>query len=297
MNIHLDNVDVGSTTGPNHFASKLKKYMQRQGDTFTFDRAFDVQLSFIQSAHRPTVPLFQRLDGIYFNSEQDFNRMNAAIKDTYRRSVGVVFQSEFNRRLTFEYFGEHRNSVVIHNGADLEYVNQVRPLRTPVLEQFESVWCCASSWRPHKRLRDNIEYFLQHSSKRDCLVVAGNVDHNEMVKNERIFYPGILEVKELYSLYKKSKYFIHLAYLDHCPNVVVDAVACGCHVVCSSAGGTKEIAIGGTIIEEDEWDLKPIELYKPPKMDFSRKVESNYNTNIDMIYVASKYNKFLGETK
>jgi len=298
MNILLDNVDVSSTTGPNHFASKLKKYMQRQGDTFTSDRVFDAQLSFIQSAHRPTtVPLFQRLDGIYFNSEQDFNRMNAAIKDTYKRSEGVVFQSEFNRRLTFEYFGEHRNSTVIHNGADLEYINQVRPLRTPVLEQFETVWCCASSWRPHKRLGDNIEYFLQHSNKRDCLVVAGNVNHSEVIQHERIFYPGKLEVKDLYSLYKKSKYFIHLAYLDHCPNVVVDAVACGCHVICSSAGGTKEIAIGGTIIEEGEWDLKPTELYKPPKMDFSRKVENNHNTNIDMVYVASKYNKFLGETK
>jgi len=297
MNILLDNVDIGSTTGPNHFASKLKKYMQRQGDTFAFDKPFNVQLSFIQSSRHSTIPLFQRLDGIYFNSEQDFNRMNAAIKDTYKRSSGVVFQSEFNRRLTFEYFGEHNNSTVIHNGADLEYINQVRTLKTPVLEQFETVWCCASSWRPHKRLGDNVEYFLQHSNKRDCLVVAGNVDKDEMVQHERIFYPGNLKVNELYSLYKKSKYFIHLAYLDHCPNVVVDAVACGCHVICSSAGGTKEIALGGTIIEEDEWDFKPTELYKPPKMDFSRKIENNHNTSIDMVYVASKYNKFLGETK
>lgn len=297
MNIFLDNVDIGSATGPNHFASKLKKYMQRQGDTFVFDKRFDAQLSFIQSRQTSTAPLFQRLDGIYFNSEQNFAQMNTAIKDTYKRSEGVVFQSEFNKRLTFEYFGEHKNSTIIHNGADLEYINQVRPLRTPVLEQFETVWCCASSWRPHKRLKDNIEYFLQHSNERDCLVVAGSVSKEDMVPHERIFYPGNLEVKDLYSLYKKSKYFIHLAYLDHCPNVVVDAVACGCHVICSSAGGTKEVAIGGTIIEEDEWDLKPTKLYKPPKIDFSRKVTNNYDTNIDMVYVASKYNKFLGESK
>lgn len=297
MNIFLDNVDVRSTTGPNHFASKLKKYMQRQGDTFTPDKAFDAQLSFIQSTNRSTVPLFQRLDGIYFNSEQDFNRMNESIKDTYRRSHGVVFQSEFNRQLTFEYFGKHNNSTVIHNGADLEYINQIRTLKTPVLEQFETVWSCASSWRPHKRLKDNIEYFLQHSNKRDCLVVAGRVNRNEVIQHERILYVGNLAVEELYSLYKNSKYFIHLAYLDHCPNVVVDAVACGCHVICSSTGGTKEIAIGGTVIEEREWDLRPIELYKPPKMDFSKKTKNIHSTNIDMTYVASKYNKFLGEIK
>ena len=295
MNILLDNVDVGSTSGPNHFASKLKKYMQRQGDTFAFDKPFDAQLSFIQRSHHSTVPLFQRLDGIYFNSEQDFNRMNAAIKDTYRKSSGVVFQSEFNRRLTFEYFGEHSNSTVIHNGADMEYINQIRPLRTPVLEQFETVWCCASSWRPHKRLGDNIEYFLQHSNKRDCLVVAGNVSKEDMVVHERVFYSGNLDVDSLYALYKKSKYFLHLAYLDHCPNVVVDAVACGCHVICSSSGGTKEVALGGTVIKEEEWNLEPTRLYKPPKMDFSKKTENKHNTNIDMTYVASKYNKFLGE--
>ena len=48
MNIFLDNVDLSSRSGPNHFARKLKKYMERQGDTFTFAEVFDVQLSFIE---------------------------------------------------------------------------------------------------------------------------------------------------------------------------------------------------------------------------------------------------------
>ena len=70
-----------------------------------------------------------------------------------------------------------------------------------------------------------------------------------------------------------KKYFLHLSWLDHCPNVVVDARSCGCQVICSSTGGTKEIAgEDAIIIEEDEWNYEIVDLYDPPELDFSKKV-------------------------
>ena len=291
MNIFLDNVNLHSTSGPNHFASKLKKYMERQGDTFTFSKNFDAQLSFISSVTK-LAPIYQRLDGIYFNSEQDWQTLNGPIQKTYSEAEGVIFQSNFNKDLTFKYFGTHDNYKVIHNGADLEFIKTITPLQNSKLDKYENVWCCASSWRPHKRLNENINYFLEHSSPKDCLVVAGNI--SDPIVQERVYYVGDLDIKTLISLYKRSKYFIHLAFLDHCPNVVVDATACGCKVICSSTGGTKEVAVGATIIEEQEWNLSPIKLYDPPKMDFTKKRENDKITNIDMIYVAAEYNKFLG---
>jgi hypothetical protein len=87
--------------------------------------------------------------------------------------------------------------------------------------------------------------------------------------NKRIFYAGHLDWESLIGLYKSSSYFIHLAYLDHCPNVVVDAAACNCNIICSSTGGTSEIdAFNKTIIQEKEWDFSPVMLYEPPKIDF-----------------------------
>ena len=293
MNIYLDNVNLGSSSGPNHFASKLRNYMSRLGDTFNPSMNFDVQLSFIQKVNK-VAPLYQRLDGIYFNSSQDFESLNRSISETYKQAKGVIFQSQFNKELTFKYFGKHDNYDIIHNGADLEFINGIEPLKNAVLEEFDNVWCCASSWRPHKRLRANIEYFLQHSGPKDCMVVAGRAPVEDHVKHDRVFYVGDLDVPTLYSLYKKSKYFVHLAFLDHCPNVVVDAVACGCHIICSSSGGTKEIAVGGTIILEEEWDYSPLELYNPPEINFANKKDNNVDTNIDMTYVASRYHKFMG---
>mgnify|MGYP003110601298 FL=1 len=294
MNIFLDNVDLNSRSGPNHFAQKLIKYMQRQGHTFNLDKNIDAQLSFIQKTNKiQNTKLFQRLDGIYFNEEFDYLSQNSSILETYKQSDGVIFQSEFNKKLSFEFFGEHSNYKIIRNGADLDFINSVHPLDNNVINNYDKVWSCASSWRPHKRLNDNIRYFLEHSGKNDCLVIAGEVK-NPVIQN-RVYYVGDLDIHTLISLYKKSDYFIHLAFLDHCPNVVVDAAACGCKIICSSSGGTKEVAIGATLIEEDEWDFKPLKLYDPPELDFTRKVNNECSTNIDMSYVAAQYSKFLGE--
>ena len=117
----------------------------------------------------------------------------------------MIFQSSFNKKLTETFFGEHLNSTIIHNGADLELIKTVQPLENEVLSRYENVWSCAASWRSHKRLKDNMEYFLTHKGKNDCLVVAGKPDYH--YKDPNVFYVGNLDQLKLYSLYKRSKYF------------------------------------------------------------------------------------------
>ena len=295
MNLHLENVNIQSTSGPNHFASKLIKYASKGGVNFDHDAKPDAYLSFIESGQGESskVPLFQRLDGIYFNLAQPYKIQNSNIQRTYNMANGVIFQSNFNKELTTRYFGEHKNGTVIHNGADTEYIDTAPILQNQSLDKFENVWSCASSWRPHKRLSENIRYFLEHSSEKDCLVIAGEKEE-KIFKNERIFYVGKISVLQLISLYKRSKYFMHLAWLDHCPNVVVDARASGCTIICSSAGGTKEIAgPDAVVVAEDEWDFEPVFLYEPPALDFSKKIKNNCHMDYNMSTVAQKYCEFI----
>lgn len=297
MKIFLENVNLKSRSGPNSFANKLVKhlYIHKHAVTNNLKEA-DVRLCFIESRLKDKTPLIQRLDGIYFNTLHNYKDQNSVIKRTYNSSFGVIFQSEFNKKLTTKYFGEHDNGVVIHNGADLSLINETKPLVHSRISEYDNVWCCASSWRPHKRLEDNINYFLEHSEKDDCLVVAGKAEIKN--KENRIIYVGELTQKQLISLYKASKYFIHLAWLDHCPNVVVDARASGCQVICSSTGGTKEIAgTDAIVIQEEEWDMRPTRLYEPPKMNFSNKIDNVYDSDYDMNKVAKKYSNFLKATK
>lgn len=294
MKINLDNVNLSSNSGPNSFAQKLIKYSNKTSEILGFHIDPDAYLCFIESTQRKfNKPMFQRIDGIYFNKKQRYVLQNLNIKRTYEVSSGVIFQSNFNKLLTFKHFGEHSNYTVIHNGADLESINKTEPL---ALNRYENLWACASSWRPHKRLSENIRYFLEKSSKNDGLVIAGDVPAKDRVRNSRIHYVGTLQQHQLYALYKKSKYFVHLAWLDHCPNVVVDARACGCQIVCSSAGGTKEIAgPNAIVIAEPEWDMEPVDLYNPPKMNFDKIFDKEYPMcyNIDMNIVAQRYLDFI----
>ncbi len=48
------------------------------------------------------------------------------------------------------------------------------------------------------------------------------MDDAKVIPNDkRIVILGDLDYMSLLSLYKRSSTFVHLSYLDHCPNVVV----------------------------------------------------------------------------
>jgi len=236
----------------------------------------DVEFALIQMQQEKVKPLLLRLDGIYFNSDQNYDQQNFPIRYAYERADTVVFQSNFNKQLTEHWFGKHTKSVVIHNAADIELINSVPAHHfNETIDRPTEIWSCASSWRPHKRLDENLRYFCERAPRDAMMLVAGeNASNNTLKKyhhqsNGRIFYLGTLDYERLISLYKQSTTFVHLAYLDHCPNVVVDAQAAGCKIVCSSSGGTKEVVSKGLIINEPEWDFDPIKLYDPPTMNFN----------------------------
>jgi len=290
MNVFLENVNLNSNSGPNYFAQKLKKYLGFRGILFDNSLKQDIKLTFIESTgQRNDLPMVQRLDGIYFNSNFDCDKMNANIKRTYESASGVVFQTQFNKDLIFNWFGPHEKYSIINNGSDVLTIEHIKACRPKVADPFNNIWTCAASWHNFKRLRENIQYFLDFAEPDDCLIVTGsNPDY--VIDHPRIFYVGNLDVKTLLSTFKASKYFIHLAYLDHCPNVVIDARACGAKIICSSSGGTKEIAGPDAIVIEDHnWDFSFIESQDLPKLDFDKKVNNQFNSDISMAKASKKY--------
>lgn len=274
MKIQFENVDFNSSSGPNGFGLKLAREIVRSGHEITVDSA-DVRLSFIQSANNfnPTV---LRLDGIYFNSLQDWERMNAPIKKSYDYAQAVVVQSEFDRKLIFEFFGERDNVHVIHNGTDIDLIKRIPSAWArgglPRNVSRESVWMCASSWRPHKRLTENIRLFHHLKKPGDILLVAGHNAHTSVDPGtalDGVHFLGNLPWESMISWMKSAGNFIHLAWLDHCPNVVVDARVSGCKLHVSEAGGTAEIVDAVDKVYADAgFNFNPVELYNPPRMTF-----------------------------
>lgn len=258
----------------------------------------DVEFCLIQQQAHKARPMMLRLDGIYFNSEQDYNTQNKPIKYAYDNSDLVIFQSEFNKNLTEHWFGEHLNSRVIHNAPDLDLIKNINSKYWDARYPSDTeIWSCASSWRPHKRLNENIKYFKECAPSNAIMVIAGSGASQEDIKDNdgRIFYLGNLDYISLLSLYKRSSTFVHLAYMDHCPNVVVDAQASGCKVICSSTGGTSEVVTEGVVIQEENWDYSPIQLYKPPPLRFDEYKNIKKENSSSIEKCAKKYYQALSD--
>jgi len=290
VKILFDGCDFSSSSGPNAFGLKLAREFTRMGHVIADADSVDRQLSFItmRNALAPTV---LRLDGIYFNLAQDYQQQNAPIRSSYERAERIVVQSYFDLELVGRYFGHRDNVAVIHNGTDLDEVRNAPIMQSSAIDGCDRVWCCASSWRPHKRLQADLRYFMEHAGSKDCMIVCGD-NPNHVVSDPRVFYAGQLDRQDLLSVFRRADVFVHLPWLGHCDNVLIDARAAGCEIVCTDSGGTSEIAgLDATLIEDAHWDWRPCMLYDPPPLDFSRKrfATIDSESDIDIRSVARRY--------
>ncbi len=301
MKVFTHNFNSKSNSGPNKFTRTLfNQLIKNKKVILSNQQEADVEFCLIQQQVHKVKPMVLRLDGIWFNSDQNYEMQNMPIKYAYQNADAVIFQSEFNKKLTEKWFGEHNNPHIIHNAADLNLIKSAnRNYWNKKFGKDREIWSCASSWRPHKRLKENIRYFLEKAPKDAMLAVAGestypeNINHSD---NNRIVFLGELDYMSLLSLYKRSTTFVHLAYLDHCPNVVVDAQAAGCKIICSNSGGTHEIVNKGIMINEEKWDFEPIKLYQPPYMRWDEieiKKEKPKKEKSSIVTCSKKYFKIM----
>jgi len=296
LRIQLTGVNYQSHTGPNGAGLRLALELKKQGHIISSENS-EIELVFIEKdSHIKNIPIVQRLDGIFYDIKSNYFLQNEKIKQTYGLADAVIIQSEFDKKLINSFFWEHKKQFIIHNGEDLEEIEKISPIQNSLIDKFENVWATASDWRPRKRLKENVRYFLEHSNEKDCLIIAGaNPDYE--IDHDRIFYVGHLPRYNLLSLFKRSKYFLALFYHEHCSNVIIQARACGCHIICPSIGGTIEICgTSATIIEDIPYDFTPIDLNSPPDLDFEREMvvmEKTDNSDIDIKNMARSYIEIL----
>ena len=303
MKIHFSNVNFSSTSGPNTFASRLAKELVSMGQSLVnHDDHCDAFLAFIEPA---TVPrkgcrFVHRLDGIWFKPEQ-FETHNKLIRHAYDTADHIIWQSEFDMKMSEFHWGS-RIGTVVHNGMEISkvcvtefYVKQIR-------KKYDKMFVCSASWHRQKRLKENTGLFLLFKQRHpsSCLVVMGpHPDY--VIDHPDIYYTGVLTHELCLQFYSVADWMIHLAWLDHCPNVVVEALAQQCPVICTDSGGTQEIVKkNGVILPEsiqynyeltdyDEPYKLALELFDLPQV----KVDSSY---LDIKKVAQKYlNIFSGE--
>ena len=169
-------------------------------------------------------------------------------------------------------------------------------------KNYDTIFTCSANWHPQKRLKKNIETFLRISKKivgKSALIIMGNTPDIH-VNNPDIFYTGSVPHNICLEIFSISDWMIHMAWLDHCPNTVVEALSQNCPVICTNSGGTHEIVKdSGVIIPENNvynFELADydnpydIDLSALDNFDWANKPTVN-NAHLDISTVAEQYLK------
>jgi glycosyltransferase involved in cell wall biosynthesis len=304
MRIHFSNVDFSSRSGPNTFGYRLAEELSlRRHEIVSANSVYDVALVFIEPSTRlrDDAKIIQRLDGIWFKPEQ-FVSHNKLIKETYKKCHHVVWQSEFDKNMTTHHWGD-RSGTVIRNGVALRGAS---PIKREGFLESDNIFVTSSNWHLQKRLKANIEFFRSLKIYNSRLIVMGKcgpADLDEKSLGEDIAFMGDVDHETCMRIYSIADWMIHLAWLDHCPNVVVEALSQGCKVICASSGGTHELineTRGFVLPETFEYKYELTDYDSPPELDFSNVKLPMLNrdfdkSDLDIKLVASKYEKiFLG---
>ena len=263
----------------------------------------------------PFKPYVLRMDGIYFDRLETMgsnDALNRRIFRSIRYANGIVFQSEFSKELIESHFGPIKcPSTIISNGSPIYRTSKNRPNRTKGTDE-KLIIICSAVWRRHKRLKETIEVVRALNNRIPCeLIVLGGVEEN-VPRYDFVQFKGNVSHGVLFNFLKKAHVFLHLCWLDNCPNSVVEALSHRIPVVCSNQGGTRELVEktrGGIVAECDEAiDCSSlVDLYHPPEPNIGKIVEAienvannhsqfvkNMNVNpVDIKSVSEKYLEFL----
>jgi len=303
VKIHFSNVNFSSQSGPNSFAHRLASELSRRNDykIVNQNEDYDIFLCFIEpsSIPRKGSKFIHRLDGIWFKPEE-FNTHNTSIKWAYEKADHVIWQSNFDKKMTSHHWGLPKKGSVIHNGIKKIIFENLHPEVQKIKNNFERIFVCSASWHRQKRLKENIQFYKKVRKEKDALLVLGsNPDWIE--KENNIFYLGQLPHEICLQIYSISSWFLHLAWLDHCPNVVVEALSQNCPVICTDMGGTKEIVKENGIVlkENNPYNFELTDYDKPYDLNFDSEIftldTKEVLFDLDIEKIASQYIEVFNE--
>ncbi len=254
--------------GPAIFRSRLISALNKIDDievVADVNKKFNIGLEFIRKVHKYKQPYILRASSCYyFDKYKPWN--NKPIAKAIKNSNYTIFQSKFayklcNRVLRLESRNLIKNGYkIIYNGIDLDYIKNIEPAKD--IETGSFVAC--ARWDPNKRPLSMIKGFLKANTKRHLYIIGGigiegrGKNLGRKYESKYIHFLGEKTNKETISVMKACNYQIHLAFIDICPNIVLEGLGCGLNVLCTNLGGTPElVGNNGIILNVDKfWKTK-----------------------------------------
>jgi glycosyltransferase involved in cell wall biosynthesis len=188
----------------------------------------------------------------------EHHAVNAAIARALELSDVVIYQSQWSKeQLDCYLYQRNDHYAVIYNGVDLQRFSPA-PQRQMGLPVLGTVGLLRYSYR--------LKTFFEVSRRLEIphrLLIVGRLDgeaaevmtryRDDPQVGPRITYQPHVPPEQLPDFYRQMSLLIHPVSGDACPNVVVEALACGVPVVAPRFGGTSELIEA----KEGLFDAKP----------------------------------------
>jgi glycosyltransferase involved in cell wall biosynthesis len=278
--------------GPATFRGRLIASLNKIKDIKVINdekEKFDIGIEFIRKNSKYSQPYILRASSCYYLYKYKIYN-NKPIFKSIKKSVHTIFQSNFAYKLCNKVLSlEDRGAIssgysIIYNGVDIDYINGIKPKEGIIPGSFVA---CAR-WDSNKRPVSMIKGFLEADTKRHLYIIGGegvNIWGRELGKkyrkNKYIHFLGEKSNKKTISIMKACDYQIHLAFVDICPNVVLEGLACGLNVLCCNLGGTSEIVgKNGVILNTDKYWKSKYLRYTDDRSHTKRKHLDEVNSTV-----------------
>jgi glycosyltransferase involved in cell wall biosynthesis len=197
-------------------------------------------------ARRRRIPVVVNQDGVGYPgwAGARVEEVNAPLRRALHAATHVLYQSAFCKQSADAFLGEPGGSwEVLSNAVDVEtFTPGAPPPGGPVLllggDQTQA-------YRLELGLRTLAEVAKTHPGAE--LVVTGRVTSpveplvDELGLAGRVRVTGRYAQRDAPALYRAAHLLLHTKVNDPCPNVVLEALACGLPVVYPASGGTPEL--------------------------------------------------------
>jgi glycosyltransferase involved in cell wall biosynthesis len=193
-------------------------------------------------AQRRRAPIVVNQDGVAYPAwaGADAERLNARHRRVLGAATHVLYQSVFCKETAERFVGvADVPSEVLPNAVDIEAFTPAAdpPAGAPVL-------LLAGDQSQTYRLTIALETLALLPEAR-LLVAGGRVGGEELIDHlglrDRVELVGRYAQRDAPALYRRAHVLLHPKVNDPCPNVVLEALACGVPVVHSASGGTPEL--------------------------------------------------------
>jgi glycosyltransferase involved in cell wall biosynthesis len=197
----------------------------------------------IRLAKRRGAPLVVNQNGVAYPgwAGERTDELNARLRGVFEQADRVVYQSEFCKASADRFLGEPRGGwEVLYNAVD---TSEFTPAPEP--PAGGRVLLLAGDQTQPYRLGTALRTIALLPEVRllvtGALIEDGRALAEQLGLGDRVLFTGRYAQRDAPSVYRRAHVLLHPKVNDPCPNVVLEALACGLPVVHSASGGTPEL--------------------------------------------------------